>query len=134
MERTFVRRDVIPRLETNAGLRLLVRDRDYLPGLSKVDSIMTGIHESKKVLCIVSKRYLKSKWRDYELNMAKVEEIKDRENTAFVILILLSEVYNSGYPSKVMGLVKKDCFIEYPEESCAYDDFWKKLIKMLRND
>ncbi|XP_062591487.1 toll-like receptor 4 [Saccostrea cucullata] len=134
MERTFVRRDVIPRLETNAGLRLLVRDRDYLPGLSKVDSIMTGIHESKKVLCIVSKRYLKSKWRDYELNMAKVEEIKDRGNTDFVILILLPEVYNSGYPSKVMSLVKKDCFIEYPEESCAFDDFWEKLIKMLKND
>ncbi|XP_062601211.1 toll-like receptor 4 [Saccostrea cucullata] len=134
MERTFVRRDIIPRLETNAGLRLLVRDRDYLPGLSKVDSIMTGIHESKKVLGIVSKRYLKSKWRDYELNMAKVEEIKDRGSTDFVILILLPEVYNSGYPSKVMSLVKKDCFIEYPEESCAYDDFWEKLIKILRND
>ncbi|XP_062591485.1 toll-like receptor 4 [Saccostrea cucullata] len=134
MERTFVLKEVIPRLETNAGLRLLVRDRDYLPGFSKVDCIMTGIHESKKVLCVVSKRYLKSKWRDYELNMAKVEEIKDRESTDFVILILLPEVYNSGYPSKVMDLVKKDCFVEYPEEPCAFDDFWEKLIKMLRND
>ncbi|XP_061176379.1 toll-like receptor 4 [Saccostrea echinata] len=134
MERNFVRREVLPRLEINAGLRLLVRDRDYLPGLSKVDSIMTGIHESKKVLCVVSKRYLKSKWRDYELNMAKVEEIKDRESSDFVLLILLPEVYNSGYPSKVMDLVKRDSFIEYPEESCAHDDFWEKLVKMLRND
>ncbi|XP_061176380.1 toll-like receptor 4 [Saccostrea echinata] len=134
MERTFVLKEVIPRLETTGGLRLLVRDRDYLPGFSKVDCIMTGIHESRKVLCIVSKRYLKSKWRDYELNMAKVEEIKDRESADFVILILLPEVYNSGYPSKVMDLVKRESFIEYPEESCAYDDFWEKLIKILRSN
>ncbi|XP_061177036.1 toll-like receptor 4 [Saccostrea echinata] len=134
MERTFVVKEAIPRLEINAGLRLLVRDRDYLPGLSKVNCTMTGIHESRKVLCVVSKRFSKSKWRDFELNMAKVEEIKDRESTDFVLLILLPEVYNNGYPSKVMDLVKRDSFIEYPEESCAHGDFWEKLIKMLMND
>lgn len=130
-ERTFVLKDVMPRLESNSSIRLLVRDRDYLPGTSKSDCIMNGLHESRRAICIVSKRYLNSKWRDYELNMAKVEGIKDRGRLDFVILILLPEVYNGGYPSKIMDLVKKNCYLEYPEESCGYDDFWEKLIQIL---
>ncbi|XP_052711046.1 toll-like receptor 4 [Crassostrea angulata] len=121
----------MPRLEVNKSLKLIVRDRDYLPGIPKVDSIMNGLQESKRTICIVSKKYLESKWRDYELNMAKVEAIEDRGSLDYVILILLPEVYNDEIPHKIMDLIKKDRFIEYPMESCAYDDFWERLMGML---
>jgi hypothetical protein len=42
-------------------------------------------------------------------------------------------VYNSSYPSKIIDLVKKNCYIEYPEEECAYDDFWEKLVNMIES-
>ncbi|XP_056016546.1 toll-like receptor 4 [Ostrea edulis] len=129
----FVLNEVIPRLEENRNMKLIIRDRDYLPGFPKTDSIMHSLEESRKTVCIVSKKYLESRWRDYELNMAKVEGIIDRGRLDFVILILLPEVYSNSYPRKIMDLVKKNCYIEYPEESCAYDDFWEKLVDMIES-
>lgn len=131
-ELMFVLHEVIPRLEDNKNLRLLIRDRDYLPGFPKVDSIMHSLQESKRTICIVSRKYLASKWRDYELNMAKVEGIKDRGTLDYIILILLPEVYNGKQlPHKIMDLIQKDRYIEYPKESCAYDDFWNRLVRMM---
>uniref|UniRef100_K1QWA8 Toll-like receptor 13 n=1 Tax=Magallana gigas TaxID=29159 RepID=K1QWA8_MAGGI len=129
-ELMFVLKEVLPRIEVDKNLRLLIRDRDYIPGIPKVDTIMSSLQESKRTVCIVSKKYLESKWRDYELNMAKVEGIKDRGSLDYVILILLPEVYNDEIPHKIIDLIRKDRYIEYPMESCAYDDFCDRLIKM----
>lgn len=90
----FVLKEVLPRIEVDKNLRPLIRDRDYIPGIPKVDSIVSSLQESKQTVCIVSKKYLESKCGDYELNMAKVESIKDRGSLDYVILILLPEVYN----------------------------------------
>ena len=65
--------------------------------------------------------------------MAKVEGINDRGTLDYVILILLPEVYNGGYPYKIIDLIRKDCYIEYPMESCAFDDFWDRLARMIEN-
>lgn len=93
---------------------------------------MHSLQESKRTICIVSRKYLASKWRDYELNMAKVEGIKDRGTLDYIILILLPEVYNGKQlPHKIMDLIQKDRYIEYPKESCAYDDFWNRLVRMM---
>nr|XP_022291463.1 toll-like receptor 6 [Crassostrea virginica] len=132
-ELMFVLKEFIPRLEVNKNLKLLIKDRDALPGIPKVDNIMSSLQESRRTICIVSKKYLESKWRDYELNMAKVEGIKDRGTLDYVILVLLPEVYNGGYPHKIIDLVRKDCYIEYPMESCAYDDFWDRLTRMIED-
>ncbi|XP_048770332.2 toll-like receptor 4 [Ostrea edulis] len=129
----FVLNEVIPRLEGNRNMKLIIRDRDYLPGFPKTDNIMYSLQESRKTVCIVSKKYLESRWRDYELNMAKIEGIVDRGRLDFVILILLPEVYNNSYPSTIMDLVKRNCYIEYPDEECAYDDFWDKLVNMIES-
>ncbi|XP_048770821.2 toll-like receptor 4 [Ostrea edulis] len=129
----FVLNEVIPHLEGNRNMKLIIRDRDYLPGFLKTDNIMYSIQESRKTVCIVSRKYLESRWRDYELNMAKIEGIVDRGRLDFVILVLLPEVYNSGYPQKMMDLVKRNCYVEYPDESCAYDDFWEKLTDMIES-
>ncbi|XP_061196035.1 toll-like receptor 4 [Saccostrea echinata] len=123
-----------PRLETYSGFKLLIRDKVFLPGDSKSFSIMEGLQESCKAVCVVSKRYLSSKWRDYELNMAKVEGIKDRGNIRFIILILMPDVYNGTYPNKVADLLKQDCYLEYPENERDYEEFWEKLIQKISQD
>jgi hypothetical protein len=113
-------------------MKLIIKDRDFLPGFTKTDNIMYSLQESRKTVCIVSKKYLESKWRDYELNMAKIEGIIDRGRLDFVILILLPEVCNDSFPSKLIDIAKRNCYIEYPEEACAYDDFWEKLVELIK--
>ncbi|XP_061196036.1 toll-like receptor 4 [Saccostrea echinata] len=130
-DRTFVLSEMYPRLENCCGLKLLIRDKVFLPGESKSTCIMEGLQESCKAVCVVSKRYLSSKWRDFELNMAKVEGIKDRGSIRFVILILMPDVYNGIFPSKVVDLLKQDCFLEYPENERDYGEFWENLIRRI---
>nr|XP_022294553.1 toll-like receptor 13 [Crassostrea virginica] len=131
----FVMDEVLPRLEDERNLKLWIKDRDFDVGFCKLDNIMNGIQESKRTICLISKKYLESSWRDYELNMAKVEGIEDRGNLNYVILILLPEVYEDMhvFPNKIKDLIDKECYIEYPNEPCGCDDFWDRLAKKIEN-
>nr|XP_022291540.1 toll-like receptor 2 [Crassostrea virginica] len=133
-DREFVIRDMIQNLEELYGLRLLIRDRSFLPGEPKCQQIVRSIQESKKTLCVVSKRFLKSAWRDYELNMARVEGVEARKTLKYVVLILLPEVYNGGYPKKISDFLKKNCFIEYPDDPTGYEEFWQNLSNTLQEN
>ena len=101
--------EVLPKLEDDRNMRVWINNRDYEVGIPKVDNIMNGIQESKRTICLISKKYLEFKWRNYELNMAKVEGIKDRGNLNYFILILLPEVYEDIhiYPNKIRDLINK---------------------------
>ncbi|XP_061193402.1 toll-like receptor 4 [Saccostrea echinata] len=131
-DREFVIKDMIQNLEQVNGFQLLIRDRSFIPGESKSLQIVRSIQESRKTVCIVSKRYLKSAWRDYELNMARVEGVEARNTLRYVILILLPEVYSGGYPKKISDFLKKNCFIEYPDDPAGYEEFWQNLSDRLR--
>lgn len=131
-ELSFVLTDVIPRLENEAGFQLYVKDRDEPAGISCGEAIMEAIQKSKRVVCLVTKSFLKSTWQDYELNMSRMEAIEDRENLNFVHLILFPDVCNGSISIQTLDLVRQDCFSEYPEEECAFDDFWETLISHIK--
>ncbi|XP_062574640.1 toll-like receptor 4 [Saccostrea cucullata] len=126
-DREFVTKEMIKHLEQINGFQLLIRDRSFVPGESKSHQIIRSIQESKRTICVVSKRFLKSSWRDYELNMARVEGIEARKSLKHVILILLPEVQNSGSLRKISDFLKKKCFIEYPDDPTGYEEFWESL-------
>ncbi|XP_052712103.1 toll-like receptor 4 [Crassostrea angulata] len=129
---SFVLTDVIPRLENEAGFQLYIKDRDEPAGISCGEAIMEAIQKSKRVVCLVTKSFLKSTWQDYELNMSRMEAIEDRENLNFVHLILFPDVCNGSISIQTLDLVRQECFSEYPEEECAFDDFWETLISHIK--
>ncbi|XP_061176918.1 toll-like receptor 4 [Saccostrea echinata] len=133
-DREFVTKEMIKHLEQINGFRLLIRDRSFVPGDSKSHQIVRSIQESKRTICVVSKRFLKSSWREYELNMARVEGIEARKTLRYVILILLPEVQNSDYLKKISDFLKKNCFIEYPDDPAGYKEFWQNLCDNLREN
>uniref|UniRef100_A0A8W8JHP2 TIR domain-containing protein n=1 Tax=Magallana gigas TaxID=29159 RepID=A0A8W8JHP2_MAGGI len=131
-ELSFVLTDVIPRLENEAGFQLYIKDRDEPAGISCGEAIMEAIQKSKRVVCLVTKSFLKSTWQDYELNMSRMEAIEDRENLNFVHLIIFPDVCNGSISIQTLDLVRQECFSEYPEEECAFDDFWETLISHIK--
>lgn len=133
-DRDFVIRHMIHNLEQENGFQLLIRDRSFIPGEFKCQQIVRSIQESRKTICVVSKRYLKSAWRDYELNMARVEGVEVRKSMRYVILILLPEVCSGGYPKKISDFLKRDCFIEYPDDPAGYEEFWQRLSSALQEN
>lgn len=133
-ELSFVLTDVIPRLENEAGFKLYVKDRDEPVGTPFGETIMEAIQNSRRVVCLVTKSYLKSKLQDYELNMSRMEAIEDRGNLNFVHLILFPDVCNVSISIQTLDLVRQECFTEYPEEQCALDDFWERLRSIISKE
>ncbi|MEW8543121.1 MAG: leucine-rich repeat domain-containing protein, partial [Candidatus Thiodiazotropha sp.] len=68
----FVTRDMVEKLEETAGLRLVIRDRDYELGESIAINISKAIRYSRKTLLLLSRNFLLNKWCDFELNMAQM--------------------------------------------------------------
>ncbi|XP_056016928.1 toll-like receptor 4 [Ostrea edulis] len=129
--RKFVMDEVKPRLEEN-GLKVFIRDIDFEAGDNKIDNIMRALGKSSKTICMVSKPYLKSKWRTYELNMAKMEGMKSRGSLRYVQLILMPDLFeeSTSCNTKIRDLIDQKCFLECPpKDSSLQDIFWRDLIR-----
>ncbi|XP_048767520.2 toll-like receptor 4 [Ostrea edulis] len=133
--RKFVMDEVKPRLEEN-GLKVFIRDIDFEAGDNKIDNIMRALGKSSKTICMVSKPYLKSKWRTYELNMAKMEGMKSRGSLRYVQLILMPDLFeeSTSCNTKIRDLIDQKCFLECPpKDSSLQDIFWRDLISTIKS-
>lgn len=125
-DRGFVRQKILEKLEKERNFSLLVHDRDFLAGEFVGDNIIRAITESRKTLIVMTKDFLKSEWCMYELNMARMESIQRREN---VICVLLKEYIPAKMmPVEILDVMKKQTYIEYPEEVHLRDSFWDRLV------
>ncbi|XP_062588433.1 toll-like receptor 4 [Saccostrea cucullata] len=131
--RGFVFQKMKPKLEAK-GLRLLIRDIHFEIGNSKIDNIMKAIGRSQRTICVVSKAYLKSKWRTYELNMAKMEALKERGSLGYVCLILMPDLFEGGCDTAIKDFIEEKHFLDYPpEDSSLQDEFWENLTRIIKN-
>ena len=93
---------------------------------------MEAIQNSRRVICLMTQSYLKSKWQDFELNIARMEAIEDRKDLHFVHLILFPEV--DKVLKVISDLIRNECYTEYPGEACAFEEFWKELGVLISKD
>ncbi|XP_048771227.2 toll-like receptor 4 [Ostrea edulis] len=143
-DRGFVINDLDEKLK-ELNLRTCIRERDFLPGWDKVDNIMNAIEISRKTVCVVSKSYLQSGWRDYELNMAKIEGIKNRGGLGHLFVIILPDTFDvdKKCPNSLKDLIREDYFLRFPysttEESNKIEleeeikRFWNKFSEAILN-
>lgn len=131
-ELKFVITDLIPHLEVETGLNLYIADRNEPLGAPKGEAIMEAIQNSRRVICLMTQSYLKSKWQDFELNIARMEAIEDRKDLHFVHLILFPEV--DKVLKVISDLIRNGCYTEYPGEACAFEEFWKELGVLISKD
>ena len=69
--RKFVIQKMLPNLETEeTHLKFCIAQRNFVVGVTIIDNIMRAIDKSEKVICIISKAFLKSGWCKEELRIA----------------------------------------------------------------
>ncbi len=61
-ERKWVHLTLAPKLEQEYGFKLCMHHRDFMPGNDIADNIVESIHDSNKVLLILSPTFLESHW------------------------------------------------------------------------
>ncbi|KYO40869.1 Toll-like receptor 21 precursor isoform A [Alligator mississippiensis] len=130
-DEAWVLQDLVPQLE-GAGLCLCLHHRDFRLGRSIVDNIVDGIYSSRKTVCVLSRRYLRSEWCSLEIQLASYrlfDELRD-----VLVLVLLEDVPErelSAY-HRMRKVMLRKTYIHWPPEPAAQSLFWAQLCCAVR--
>ena len=102
-----------------------------MPGRNITDNIAAAIQESRKTVLVVTKKYLKSGWCDFETRFAHSHHLN--EHTGGVIGIIHPEVFHlKGARGMALDrLPNSVTYINWPMNEEEEPLFWLKLKKAL---
>ena len=130
-DRFFVHENLLKMLEEESGFKLCLHKRDFLPGVEIAENITSAIHNSRKVIVIMSQNYLDSYWCMFEYNMSRVESIYSRNKENILYLVFLEHISAKDLPLIILELVQSQSYIEYPNDEYGNTVFWDKLREAL---
>lgn len=126
-ERNFIFKECIPILEGQKHIKLCIHQRDFLPGEDITQNITNSIHESRKIICIITRGFLDSFYCMFEFNMARMESIYSRGGRNILFLVFFEQFRHQDLSLVMLELIQKDSYIEYPNDEQGNAIFWKKL-------
>ncbi|XP_064616600.1 toll-like receptor 4 [Liolophura sinensis] len=129
-DRTFIREQVIPRLERDAGLKLCIDKRDFIPGLYVTDNILHAIQNSRKTVIFLSRKFLKSKWCVYEMNMAWMEGIHSGRDV--LVMVLTEKIPTSQLSADIVDVIHNQTYIEMTNNRYGEALFWERLASAIK--
>ena len=106
--------------------RLCIHDRDFMPGEAIEENILKAIESSRKTIIVLSKNFLQSAWCEFELQIARMECVEKGRN--LIIAVMLEPLSVDDKMSRsVERLIRKNTYIEWPEDLSKREQFWNKL-------
>lgn len=127
----FVATDMIHNLENMCEKKLIVRDRDFELGEVIALNISKAIRTSKKTFLLLSRRFLRSKWCNFEMNMARMEAIHMKREV--IVIIFLETIPPAALPLEIMDLLRDCPNMDLPKEDALRTAFWHKCIDYINN-
>ncbi|GAB6020873.1 toll-like receptor [Chamberlinius hualienensis] len=127
-DRDWVLNHLIPSLEdTEPKLHLSIHERDFLPGETIVDNIIQCIDNSRKSIFLISNKFIKSQWCQWEIQMAQHKLFEDHMDV--LVLILLEELEQSEIPKVLKKILTTKTYLEWPKSDNATERklFWARL-------
>nr|KAG5697176.1 hypothetical protein BaRGS_002185 [Batillaria attramentaria] len=131
----FVRGELIERLETRAGLRLNVHNRDWIPGRPIPSNILAAVQSSRRTLVVLTRHLLDSDWCEYEMQMATMEAVYTGRDV--LLFLLYEDVPSHELPRQVLYNIQSSTYIQYPShdhaDTALVDNFWQRLAQAIRD-
>ncbi|XP_075608425.1 toll-like receptor 1 [Balearica regulorum gibbericeps] len=125
----WVKNELIPNLEKGEGcVQLCQHERNFIPGKSIVENIITCIEKSYRSIFVLSPNFVQSEWCHYELYFAHHKLFSENSNS--LILILLEPIPPYIIPAryhKLKALMAKRTYLEWPKERSKRALFWANL-------
>ncbi|CAC5366362.1 unnamed protein product [Mytilus coruscus] len=127
---TWIKDVLVPKLETEWGLTLCIKDRDFLTGPSLADTEAESIQNSRSIIFLITSEFKSSRDCLFELDRAKYEKItKNLER----IIVITKDITITDIPVEFSYIWNYAYLVEWPEDLGDVDDTWRKL-RMLLND
>ncbi|XP_063415823.1 toll-like receptor 4 [Mytilus trossulus] len=127
----FPKDEMVDYLEKQRVFRLCIHHRELIAGCGIAETITNAIHNSRKVVCVLSEDFLKSEWCMYEFNIALTESKVSRQGQNMIIMLRLGRMDMKNIPTEIMYILKEDTYIEYPENEDDRDIFWEDFAGSL---
>lgn len=133
----FVENDLVHQLEIQEGLQLCLSNRDFSPGLRKFANVTHAIHNSRKIICVVTTDFLDDRWCIHQLQMALEDKVHREDEEDCIICILfrdpsLGDLGGSQQSLLIMPLIQNRSHAFYSQNPEGHAPFWRRLIAALR--
>lgn len=112
----IVKTKIVPFLEGEKSLNLCIHQRDFLSGLYIADNILDAMKNSKKILILITKNYLDSKWGKFELDMARMQLFQEDRN--LLITVMIENIPPSHMPKPLLDIWERITCIESDDSFC----------------
>ncbi|XP_046542437.1 toll-like receptor 4 [Haliotis rubra] len=129
-DRHIVIQEMIPELETKAGLRMCIHQRDFLPGQAIASNIVNAIENSRKTLIVLSPAFLTSDWCVFEYQIALQSRVTRRQDN--LLVLMYEHVPVKDLPKEMAVLLSNNSYIEYNTDVYGRDAFWQSLVESLK--
>ena len=127
-DRSWVTKQLLPRLETEGRYRLCLHQRDWPIGREISENIVESIEASRKVIVVLSNNFAHSQWCRMELEMANHRRLGNWHNS--LVLVLLETISPENQNATLRILLTTHTYLEWNER--AQEKFWRVLRKALR--
>ncbi|XP_031719159.1 toll-like receptor 3 isoform X1 [Anarrhichthys ocellatus] len=128
---SWVERRMVP-LE-NDMCKFCLEDRDFVPGMSKLESIVDNMTKSRKILFVVTETLLRDPWcRRFKAHHALHQVIEASRDS--VILVFLQDVHDYKLSRSLFlrrGMLRSCCVLDWPVHKERVPIFHQKLLMAL---
>ncbi|XP_036604120.1 toll-like receptor 4 [Trichosurus vulpecula] len=129
----WVRKELVKNLEEGVpSFQLCLHYRDFIPGVAiAANIIQEGFHKSRKVIVVISKHFIQSRWCKFEYEIAQTWQFLSSQGG--IIFIMLQKVEKSLLRQQVelYRLLRRNTYLEWEDTGLGRHVFWRRLRKAL---
>lgn len=123
---SFVRSTLKPMLEDECGYKLSLHYREFVPGTAIIDNIIDTIYDSRRIVTIITPKFLASEWCKFEVDHGLRRAI---EKPNSLVVIMLKEIPKSQLPKSLRAFLSDVTFLLWDDGK--RDEMCRKLKSAL---
>ncbi|XP_047377575.1 toll-like receptor 5 [Sciurus carolinensis] len=106
---------------------LCFEERDFLPGENHIANIQAAIWNSRKIICLVSRHFLRDGWCLEAFSYAQSRCLSDLSSVLIMVVVGSLSQYQLMKHQSIRGFVQKQEYLRWPEDVQDVGWFLNKL-------
>ncbi|XP_064609317.1 toll-like receptor 13 [Liolophura sinensis] len=113
-------------------IRLCIHDRDFTPGKPIHENIVDTIRKSRKILLVISKGFLESRYGPLEIEYAGMKSLDEGKDN-IILCVLMEDIPVRRMPKALRNLWHKITFLKWTSNPEEQTIFWRNLKSALNS-